>query len=52
VLLSLWELLMAHDMLPPGGTLEHLLWTCMFLKVYGNQLTLCTMAGGVDQETF
>jgi hypothetical protein len=52
VLLSLWELLMAHDMLPPGGTLEHLLWTCMFLKVYGNQRTLCTMAGGVDQETF
>jgi hypothetical protein len=33
VIVSLWELLVNNDLLPHGGTLEHLLWTCTFLKV-------------------
>ena len=43
VLLLLCELLVTNDMQPPGGTLDHQLWTCLFMKVYGNQQT---MAGG------
>jgi hypothetical protein len=52
VFLSLWELLVTNDAVPDGGTIKHLLWTLMFLKVYAKQATLCSLAGGVDKETY
>jgi hypothetical protein len=52
VFLSLWNLLDTTDSIPQKGTIEHLLWTLMFLKVYAKQRTLSALAGGVDPETF
>jgi hypothetical protein len=52
VFLNLWNLLTMMDFVPPGGTIEHLLWTLMFLKTYANQKVLCTLAGSVSDETF
>jgi len=52
VSLSLWSLLVTHDVVPDGGTIEHLLWTLLFLKVYAKQGTLCALAGGVDPVTY
>jgi hypothetical protein len=37
VCLSLWELLVTNDKVPDGGTIKHLLWTIMFLKVYAKE---------------
>jgi hypothetical protein len=33
-------------------TIEHLLWTLMFLKTYAKQKVLCALAGAVRDETF
>ena len=52
VFLSLWNLLAISNAVPDGGTIEHLLWTLMFLKLYSGQKALCALAGGVDPETF
>lgn len=52
VFLSLWGLLVTMDIVPSGGTIEHLLWTLLFLKTYAKQKVLCSLAGGVDDETF
>ena len=52
VFLSLWSMLITTDLLPPDGTIVHLLWTLMFLKMYSTQKTLCSLAGGVNPETF
>lgn len=49
---SIWELLLEHSLLPPGGCLFHLLWALMFMKVYGKESTMCSLAGGVDKKTF
>ena len=40
------------DLLPSDGRLEHFLWALMFLKLYTGRKTLCSLAGGVDPETF
>ena len=47
-----YELLAAEDLLPIGGHLEHFLWALMFMKIYGKERNLCTLAGGVDKKTF
>ena len=52
VFLSLWSLLGTTDTIPTGGTMTHLLWTLLFLKVYSNAKSLCALVGGVDPETF
>ena len=52
VFLSLWSTLEMADLLPDGGTIDHLLWTLLFLKMYSNQKALCSLAGGVDATTF
>ena len=52
VFLTLWSMLVTTDLLPDGGQLEHLLWTLMFMKLYSGQKALCSLAGGVDPETF
>jgi hypothetical protein len=41
-----------HDVVPYGGKIEHLLWALMFLKLYSKQASLCSLAGGVDKETY
>jgi hypothetical protein len=51
VALSLWGLLLTTDLLPDDGTLEHLLWTLMFMKIYAKQKTLCALCGGTDPQT-
>ena len=45
-------MLVTMDLLPSDGRLEHILWALMFLKLYTGQKTLCSLAGGVDPETF
>ena len=52
VFLTLWNLLVTTDLLPAGGIIKHLLWTLLFMKVYGSQKVLCSLCGGVDVETF
>lgn len=52
VFLVLWDLLDTNDLIPEDGTMEHLLWTLMFCKLYTTQKALCALAGGVDKETF
>ena len=52
VFLTLWSMLVTTDLLPDGGQLEHLLWTLMFMKLYSGQKAPCSLAGGVDPETF
>jgi hypothetical protein len=52
VCLHLWRRLIASDVLPHGGRVDHLLWTLMFLKLYTKQQALCALAGGVDKETY
>ena len=51
VFLTAWSMLTTTDFLPPGGRIEHMLWTLMFLKLYSGQMALCALAG-VDPETF
>jgi hypothetical protein len=51
VALSLWGLLLTADLLPDDGTLEHLLWTLMFMKTHAKQKTLCSLCGGTDSQT-
>ena len=49
---KIYELLVGEDLLPIGGHLEHFLWALMFMKIYGKERNLCTLAGGVDKKTF
>ena len=44
-------MLRTTDLMPAGVTFEHLLWTLMFMKIYGGQKPLCSLAGGIDPET-
>jgi hypothetical protein len=52
VALALWGMLLTTDLLPDDGTLEHLLWTLLFMKTYNKQKTLCSLCGGIDPKTF
>ena len=47
-----WETLVKNDEIPHNGCLNHLLWALMFMKVYGKERTLCSLAGGVDKKTY
>ena len=49
---KIYDLLIGEDLLPIGGHLEHFLWALMFMKIYGKERNLCTLAGGVDKKTF
>jgi hypothetical protein len=50
VALLLWKELNKRHLLPEGGTMTHLLWTLMFLKVYPSDSTMKTLAGA-DNKT-
>ena len=47
-----YELLFSEELLPTGGSLSHFLWALMFMKIYGKERNLCTLAGGVDKKIF
>jgi hypothetical protein len=51
VALSVFSMLVTTCYLPEGGSLEHLLWTLMFMKVYAKERTMSVLAGGVDPKT-
>ena len=46
-----WNFLEGYDFLPTDGTIEHLLWALMFLKVYAKTGPMRTLCGGIDNET-
>ena len=52
VALSLFGMLVTTSFLPEGGSLEHLMWTLMFMKVYGKERTRKVLTGGGDPQTF
>jgi hypothetical protein len=51
VVLSCWGMLTTLDLIPPGGTLRHLLWALYFLKSYAKTKTLCSVCSGIDPVT-
>ena len=51
VALVLSGMVLTEPMVVSGATVVHMLWALMFLKVYGNETTMSTMAG-VDEKTF
>ena len=51
VFLSLWGILRTTDLMPAGGSFEHLLWTLMLMRIYSGQKPLCSLAGGIDPDT-
>ena len=48
---NLLQILFEHLLIPSGGDLKYFLWALMLLKVYGKQMTTCTVTG-VDKKTF
>ena len=52
VAVSSWEKLVEKNLVPDKGSSRHLLWTLMFLKVYGKECTMCKLAGVKDPKTF
>ena len=52
VCVSVWDLLEPETTMPKGVAIKHLFWALMFLKTYGNEATLCSLAGGVSKNTF
>jgi hypothetical protein len=51
VALVLSGMVLTEPMVVSGATVVHMLWALMFLKVYGNETTMSTIAG-VDEKTF
>lgn len=51
VALAVWSMLERLQLVPPDGTIEHLLWTLQFMKVYGKTDNLCRLCGGCDAKT-
>ena len=52
IFLTTWNLLEKKHYLPPDGTIEHMLWALMFMRVYASESVLCALAGGIDKNTF
>ena len=50
---ELWVHLDAHGYTPHKGTMEHFLWTLLFMKVYAKENTLAALVDGKpDPKTF
>jgi hypothetical protein len=49
--LALWALILSSAALPEGGSLQHMLWTLMFMKVYAKSEILSRLTGGADKST-
>ena len=51
--MDVWSRMKAEDLIPPeGGKFHRYLWALMFMKLYGNETSMCAKAGGVDPKTF
>ena len=52
----LWNTMVARDIIPAEGEINHLLWTLHFMKAYPKQGVACSMAGGkngaIDPKTY
>lgn len=51
VALTAWCMLVHHDTVPAGGTMEHFLWTLIFLKGCPKEAHLKILCGGADPKT-
>ena len=51
VAFQVWTELSSRRLLPQGGTMTHLLWTLMFLKVYPSEEAMKRLTGGADNKT-
>ena len=51
VAFRVWKLLYSYHLLPQAGTMTHLLWTLMFLKVYPSEEAMKKLTGGADNKT-
>jgi hypothetical protein len=51
VLLDTWKSLVAFELVPNDGTLEHMLWTFVFMKQYPKSQALYKLCGGHDLKT-
>jgi hypothetical protein len=49
--LALWALILSSAALPEGGSLQHMLWTLMFMKVYAKSEIMSRLTGGADKST-
>jgi len=52
IFLALWNLLYTMGYLPEGGTIEHLLWMLMFMKMYPIRKQMSVLCGGADKDTW
>lgn len=50
--LAAWYLLRNHDLIPLNGSMVHLLWAMMFLKVYATETVMSRMTHVKDPKTF
>ena len=50
----LWWLIVMESklVLPVGASPTHMLWSLLFLKTYGKETMLSSMAGGINEKTF
>ena len=48
---ELWKMLV-DEFLPAGATIAQFLYTLMFMKVYGKERTMCSLAGGIGPKIF
>ena len=49
--LALWALILSSAMLPEGGSLHHMLWTLLFMKVHAKSEVMSRLCGGADKTT-
>lgn len=47
----LWKMLNEYNLVPEGGSIHHLIWAFMFMKIYGKETTMKSLAGGYDAKT-
>jgi len=53
VVATLWSLLDPfNDKMMNNAEPKNLLWSLMFLKLYGTEINVCSLSGGCDDKTF
>jgi len=52
IILLVWNMMQAQELIPHGGLVIHYLWALMFMKIYSSETALCVHAGGVTQRHF
>ena len=53
VFATLWSLLDPFNYKTMNNVeTKHILWTLMFLKLYGKEINFCSLSGGCDEKTF